>query len=165
MSYGRAAEFEGLECSTADQEVEAADTLLQTLVGSTLQVVGMVEPIGSVELVGTVELVGNVHMEQAGVVKLVGGIVLLIAEESYILFPPSLFFHPCKNTLRDFCTWRLGHILTSTSAEVPVWGKEKMSRLISIQMQLGHSMQHHVTTSLINSLAMVKWLSVLHGRP
>ena len=126
-----AAEYEGWECSTADQEVEAVDTLHQTVVGSTLQVVGMVELIGTVELAGTVELVGIiVHMEQAGVVELVAGIVLLIVEEPYILFPPSLFFHPCKNTLRDFCTWRLGHILTSISAEVPVWGKKKTSRLI-----------------------------------
>ena len=82
-----AAESEDWERSTADQEVEVADMLTQSVEGSNLQLVGMVEPVA--------------------------GIVLLIetqAEESYIWFQPSLFFHPCKSTLRDFYMWHLGHI-------------------------------------------------------
>ena len=45
------------ECSTAGQEVEVVDTLLQIVVGSTLQLVGVVEPAGTVWLAGIVELV------------------------------------------------------------------------------------------------------------
>ena len=64
--------------------MEDADTLPQMVVGSSLQLVHMVEPVGYVQVVGTVKVAGTVLV--AGAV-LVAGTVLLIeiqAEESYI---------------------------------------------------------------------------------
>ena len=63
---------------TAYQKVEDADALPQMVVGSSLQLVHMVEPVGFVQVAGTVKAAGTV---------LVAGTVLLIetqAEESYI---------------------------------------------------------------------------------
>ena len=73
-----AAEYEDWACSNGYQKVEDADTLPQMVVGSSLQLVHMVEPVGFVQVAGTVKAAGTV---------LVAGTVLLIetqAEESYI---------------------------------------------------------------------------------
>ena len=67
-----AAEYEDWACSTAYQKVEDADTLPQMVVGSSLQLVHMVEPVGFVQVAGTVKVAGTVLLIETQ------------AEESYI---------------------------------------------------------------------------------
>ena len=52
-----AAEYEHWARSTTYQKVEDADTLPQMVVGSSLQLVHMVEPVGFVLVAGTVLLI------------------------------------------------------------------------------------------------------------
>lgn len=72
-----AAEYENWECNTADQKVKVADTLLQIVVGSTLQLVGMVGPIGTVELADIVGVAGNVPVDGIVQMELIGTVLLL----------------------------------------------------------------------------------------